>query len=402
MILRYHAESKEWTHEAKAEIKISFGFNKISIPAASSTFHPNSQSFSFQNKQGNIGPLVGIMTSMKKNMSLTGNGALFKALQVEMLNWNGMVVVFPPETLIKNGLTGVVFLPAEQKWISVKTPLPHLVFNRVPFREAEQRPAFKDAVNYLSALGIPFFNPAFINKNKLYSLFTRHQKLRGLMPESIPVKSMIQLAAFLEKHKGIYLKPASSSKGIGIFRIRQKDSKIEFESHSHRHLYPGLKEFWRVKSKQLLKYEYIAQKEIIPSAIEGKRFDFRVHAHDGSEGYEVTGIGIRQSKKQDLTTHLPNGGIILPYIKVKNSRHDQFFDWAVKEIGQLLTEELGYFGEFSLDAGITETGDYVIYEVNSKPMSFDEPQIEEKRITALVDLFFRKTGFGPNYDSSSP
>ena len=84
---------------------------------------------------------------------------------------------------------------------------------------------------------------------------------------------------------------------------------------------------------------------------------------------------------------------MLPYIKVKTDRHDQFFDWAVKEIGQLLTEELGYFGEFSLDAGITEKGNYVIYEVNSKPMSFDEPKIEEKRISALVDLFFRKTGF---------
>ena len=394
MMLRYNAESKTWTHEAKAGEIVSFGFNKISIPAASSdTLPENNQQFSLKNKLGNIGPLVGIMTSMSKNMSLSGNGPLFQALQAEMVNRNGLIVVFPPETIVKDGLTGVVFLPSAQKWIPVKTPLPHLVFNRVPFRKAEQQPAFKDALNYLSALGIPFFNPGFINKNKLYSLFSRHPQLRKLMPESIAVKSMIQLAAFLDKHEGIYLKPASSSKGIGIFRLRQKDGEIEFESHSHRHLYPGLKEFWRVKSRQLLKYEYIAQKEIMPTAIDGKRFDFRVHAHDGPGGYEVTGIGIRQSQKQDLTTHLPNGGTMLPYIKVKNDKHDRFFDWVVKEIGQLLTEELGYFGEFSLDAGITEKGHYAIYEVNSKPMSFDEPKIEEKRISALVDLFFRKTGF---------
>ncbi|MBS8262928.1 hypothetical protein DYI25_00595 [Mesobacillus boroniphilus] len=394
MILRYNAETKTWTHEAKAGDIFSFGFNKISIPAASSgTLPENSQQFLLKNKQGNIGPLVGIMTSMSKNMSLSGNGSLFQALQDEILKRKGLIVVFPPETIVKDGLTGVVFLPAAQKWIPVKTPLPHLVFNRVPFRKAEQQPAFKDAANYLSALGIPFFNPGFINKNKLYSLFTRHPQLRKLMPESIAVKSMIQLAAFLDKHEGIYLKPASSSKGIGIFRLRQKNGQIEFESHSHRQLYPGIKEFWKVKSRQLIRYEYIAQKEVMPTAIDGKRFDFRVHAHDGPDGYEVTGIGIRQSREQDLTTHLPNGGIMLPYIKVKNDRHDQFFDWAVKEIGQLLTEELGYFGEFSLDAGITEKGHYVIYEVNSKPMSFDEPQIEEKRISALVDIFFRKTGF---------
>ncbi|WP_102261731.1 YheC/YheD family endospore coat-associated protein [Mesobacillus jeotgali] len=394
MILRYNAESREWTHEAKAGEKFSFGFNRIIVPAASSEIIPeNSKQFVLKIKQENIGPLVGIMTSMRKNMSLSGNGSLFQALQTEMLNRNGLIVVFPPETIVKDGLTGFVFLPDARKWIPVRTPLPHLVFNRVPFRKAEQQPAFKDAVNYLNALGIPFFNPAFINKNKLYSLFARHPQLRKLMPESIAVKSMIQLAAFLDKHEGIYLKPASSSKGIGIFRLRQKNGQIEFESHSHRHLYPGIKEFWKVKSRQLLRYEYIAQKEVTPTAIDGKRFDFRVHAHDGPDGYEVTGIGIRQSQKQDLTTHLPNGGIMLPYINVRNDRHDRFFDWAVKEIGQLLTEELGYFGEFSLDAGITEKGHYVIYEVNSKPMSFDEPKIEEKRISALVDLFFRKSGF---------
>jgi hypothetical protein len=394
MILRYNPESRTWTHEAKAGGILSFGFNKISVPAAETeTLHENSQLFILKNMHGNFGPLVGIMTSMSKDMSLSGNGSLFQALQTEMLKRNGLIVVFPPETVVKDGLTGVVFLPDAHKWIPVKTPLPHLVFNRVPFRKAEQQPAFRDAANYLSALGIPFFNPGFINKNRLYSLFARHPQLKKLMPESIQVRSMIQLAAFLEKHNGIYLKPASSSKGIGIFRLRQKNGQIEFESHSHRHLYPSLKEFWKAKTRQLLKYEYIAQKEVLPSAIDGKRFDFRVHAHDGRTGYEVTGIGIRQSRKQDLTTHLPNGGIMLPYITVKNERHDRFFDWAVKEIGQLLTEELGYFGEFSIDAGITEKGNYVIYEVNSKPMSFDEPQIEEKRITALVDLFFRKAGF---------
>ncbi|MBT2678059.1 YheC/YheD family protein [Bacillus sp. ISL-35] len=394
MKLRYHTESKEWTHEAKAGGSISFGFNKIQIRSTPSSSVPQqTYPFTLKNKQGNCGPLVGIMTSMSKEMALAGNGALFKSLQEVLVKRNGMVVVFPPETVVKDGLTGVTFLPEANKWIPVKTPLPHLVFNRVPFRKAEQQQPFKDAVDYFSALGIPFFNPAFINKNKLYSIFARHDQLRKLMPESICVKTMIQLAAFLEKHQGIYLKPASSSKGIGIFRLRQRNGQIELESHSQRQVYPGMKEFWKAKYRQLLKHDYIAQKEIKPAAIGGKRFDFRVHAHDGLDGYEVTGIGIRQSEKLDLTTHVPNGGIVLPYIHVKNPRHDAFFAWAVKEIGHLLTEELGYFGEFSLDAGLTVEGDYAIFEVNSKPMSFDESQIEEKRIIALVDLFFRKSGF---------
>ncbi|WP_423409591.1 YheC/YheD family protein [Heyndrickxia sp. MSNUG] len=394
MILRFNSESKEWTHEARAEENISFGFNKMKVPASSGSLPENSHRFLLNNLNGNAGPLIGIMTAMSKKLALSGNGPLFHALQAEVSSRNGMVVIFPSETLAKDAITGVTYLPDQQKWIPIKTPLPHLVFNRIPFRHAEQQPAFTDAVKYLSALGIPFFNPAFINKNKLYSLFSRHSQLRDLMPESIAIKSMIQLAAFLEKHPGLYLKPASSSKGIGIFRIREcSGGKIEFLSHSYQHIYPSMKEFWKVKGRQLIKHEYIAQKEISAAAIDGKRFDFRVHAHDGPEGYEVTGIGIRQSQKQDLTTHLPNGGVILPYMNLRNEKHDQFFSWAVKQIGQLLTDELGYFGEFSLDAGISESGEYVIYEVNSKPMSFDEPHIEQKRITALVNLFFRKTSF---------
>jgi hypothetical protein len=395
MILRYHSESKVWTHEARAEDEISFGFNKIKLPAASpnTTLPENCHRFPISNKNGHAGPIIGIMTAMSKQLSLTGNGSLFRSLQTEVMKKNGLMVVFSPETLMKDCITGLTLLPDKKRWVQIKTPLPNLVFNRVPFRKAEELPAFKDAVNYFAALGIPFFNPSFINKNKLYSLFSRHPFLSKLMPESIKVKSMIQLAAFLENYRGIYLKPASSSKGIGIFRLREREGGIEFLSHSHYHIYPSMKDFWKVKARQLLKHEYIAQKEIRPASVDGKRFDFRVHAHDGPDGYMVTGIGIRQSHKQDLTTHLPNGGILLPYVKFRNDRHDQFFAEAVREIGELLTKELGYFGEFSMDAGLSENGEYVIFEVNSKPMSFDEPHIEEKRITALTDLFFRKSGF---------
>jgi hypothetical protein len=394
MMLRYNAEIKAWTHEAKADQEISFGFNKIEIlPSSSSHLRENCHQFILKNKKGNAGPIIGIMTAMSKKMALSGNGPLFQAIQSEVIKRDGMIVVFTPETLLKDFISGLTFSSEQQKWIPVKTPLPHVVYNRVPFRKTEQLPAFIDAVRYFSALEIPFFNPAFINKNKLYSLFKRHSQLRYLMPESIAVKSMIQLASFLDEHRGIYLKPASSSKGIGIFRLRIKNGQIEFVSHSHQHIYPSMKEFWKVKSRQLLKHEYIAQKEIKPSVLDGKRFDFRVHAHDSADGYKVTGIGIRQSNKQDLTTHLPNGGVMLPYVTVRNEKHDQFFARIVKEIGSLLTEELGYFGEFSLDAGISDKGEYIIYEVNSKPMSFDEPHIEAKRIFALTDLFFRKSGY---------
>ena len=62
-----------------------------------------------------------------------------------------------------------------------------------------------------------------------------------------------------------------------------------------------------------------------------------------------------------------------------------------EQTGKALSEQFGYFGEFSIDAGISQSGNYYIYEVNSKPMSFDENEIEERKISQLCRLFFQLT-----------
>ena len=55
--------------------------------------------------------------------------------------------------------------------------------------------------------------------------------------------------------------------------------------------------------------------------------------------------------------------------------------------GIVLTKEWGFIGEFSIDLGESETGDLFIYEVNSKPMQFDEADIEANRLFQLKQLF---------------
>lgn len=392
MILQYVPSLKEWLYEAEADQMVSFGFNHIQLPPVQH-LEEDSHSFTFKYRNGNAGPLIGIMAGMDKRMNLIGNGLLFQDLQAEVVKRNGMIVVFPPETLGKDGITGVTFLPDLDKWIPIKTPLPHIVYNRIPFRKSERHPAFTEAIDYLTALDIPVFNPAFLDKYQTFRLFSADTELCELMPDTILLSSVDKLYNFILKHQRIYLKPASSSRGNGIFRLRFENGQLEFTSHVSKLMYPNLEAFWEEHSRTLMARPYIAQKEVFPSKIKGNRFDFRVHAHDGSNGYEVTGIGVRQAQKQDLTTHLPNGGMLLPYDHFRSVRHDRFFAQIVPRIGKVLSSHLGYFGEFSLDAGVTEDGSYVIYEVNSKPMVFDEVHIEKKRVSAIADLFFRKSGF---------
>lgn len=381
--LWYQRESKE---------RVSFGKNKAPLP----NFNEGKDLFSFDLNvvNGHVGPLIGIMASLSKNGAVLGNIPLFKMLQREAIKRGGVSVVFAPEEIKNERVSGFIYIPKSESWYPVITPLPDVVYNRVPLRKTEESTAFIQATRLFEEWNIPFFNPSFIDKSTLFKLGSNHPFLKPLMPDTIVVNEQDFLQDFLQKHHGVYLKPTLSSRGNGIFLIRsQPDGGVKFKSHNQEINYPSFSDFWSDKNNLILKRRYIAQVEITPAKLDGHRFDFRIHAHDSLDGYQITGIGVRQSQKQNLTTHVPNGGVLIPYERVQTKEHDQFFRKLVKNVGHMLTKELGYFGEFSIDAGLTESGKYILYEVNSKPMAFDEKKIEEERIQQMVGLLFRKANY---------
>ncbi len=209
------------------------------------------------------------------------------------------------------------------------------------------------------------------------------------MPKTILVEDKEMLRNFLDKYEQIYLKPANSAKGKGIFKIRKNAATIVVTEYSRKLFFPSLEAFWTEYESTFLKKNYIAQEEITPLLYEGNRFDFRILAHFDGQSYQVSGVGVRQSGKQNVTTHVPNGGRILDFNEVKRPGDEQFIEKIVNLCGEILSQQLGFFGEFSIDAGLTDKREYVIYEINSKPMSFDEEHIEKERIDSLMALFYQ-------------
>ena len=64
--------------------------------------------------------------------------------------------------------------------------------------------------------------------------------------------------------------------------------------------------------------------------------------------------------------------------------------------GEQLQTSFGMIGEFSVDLGINKkNGELVIFEINAKPMRFDEKDIEEKRLNSLADTFFHFSALTP-------
>ncbi|MEH7417744.1 YheC/YheD family protein [Neobacillus drentensis] len=335
-------------------------------------------------------PLIGILTARKSDGTIAGNGPLFIEIQKKLISLNGISFVFIPEEVETDHISGYCYSPEERRWKKESFPYPDLVYNRIPFRSSEKKEKSQWLFKHLQEKNIPFFNPCFIDKYELFQLLKKDRTLRDYLPETILVQKQHELLDFLKNFGGIYLKPTQSSKGKGIVRLRlDGPSGIQLKGINRLETYPSIAHFWEEWAEELFKKQYLAQEEIRPAEYEGKRFDFRILAHGNQDGYTLTGVGIRLSQEQEITTHIPLGGKLLPYQLVQSNEHDEFIQTIISTIGKSLSSHLGYFGEFTIDAGLSKTGRYYIYEVNSKPMSFDEADIEEKKIENLCRLFLQ-------------
>jgi hypothetical protein len=391
MKIYYDRKSESWYHIG-TKANITMGGEKQIIEQNQAGLGDTCFDIRVRNNHG--GPLIGIMAARKSDGSMAGNGHLFRELQKKLISLKGISFIFTPEGMQDGFIHGYIFLPDRLRWMRIKTPFPDLVYNRIPFRRVEQDDKYYAALATLKEKNIPFFNPCFINKYDLYQLFQHHPILQNFMPKTEIIRKSKDFQCFLENNQSAYLKPAQSAKGKGIYRVTQINQfEILLEGLSKQKIYPTLQSFWNEWETMLIEKNYIIQEEVHSDLLNGKRFDFRILAHAKDNEYQVTGIGIRQSQHQELTTHIPNGGKILSYELVRTKKHDQFIKTIVDHIGKTLSDKIGFFGEFSIDAGISLDGKYYIYEVNSKPMRFDEEEIEEKKISELCRLFLHLTNF---------
>jgi hypothetical protein len=107
---------------------------------------------------------------------------------------------------------------AEKGWLLYKFPLFDVVYNRIPNRNAENRPEVQKCFEHLKRENIPFFNPRYLDKWVVYNLLAKDRKLMGHLPKT-QLFSTAGLLEMLDKAGSVYLKPRSGSVGRGIMRI---------------------------------------------------------------------------------------------------------------------------------------------------------------------------------------
>ncbi|MFP3510747.1 YheC/YheD family protein [Peribacillus sp. SIMBA_075] len=391
MNIFYDIPSENWYHtEENAELfagvaveEISYKKDHLNQPLTPITVFP-----------GNRMLVVGILTASnpKKESGLGGNLTLFRDLSSFLLKHGILTFAFTGNALHSETLRGYVFSSISNKWIECKMPLPDIVYNRIPSRGYEASEEFQRLITHLKEYRMNLFNPCFLDKFVMFEALMEDGSLTNHLPPTMILRNSDCLDAFLETHRHIYLKPCKGSQGKGIYTIiKNHDDTLLFNSLKHSESFPDFTSFWETKKKDLLKRSYLAQQAISPKKLLGHRYDYRILVHYEKGFYKVTGKAVRMSQTQEITTHTPQGGKLFPYQNLQSRSLNLKLANIAQKCGEILSKKVGFLGEFSIDIGEDETGSLFIYEVNSKPMQFDEEEIEVNRLLHLKNLFIELT-----------
>lgn len=385
----YHIEKQEW-YQCEEENGLFIGAENTIISYVGSR-QEHSLPFSVTKSGERVGPLIGILTGSSKDNTFIGNLKDLKRVLSSIQAEGALGIVMTPNSLQQHSVECFTFYQPIQKWIKLRTPLPDVVYNRVPYRRMEKSKHFIDTVSFLRTKGIPFFNPSFFSKWTVYQILRKNELVSSFLPDTTLLKQKSDLEQMITKHQYLYIKSSTGHKGIGLYRIKKWKNLFIVETPNEKQSYTSLTSFWKKNEESFIQEEYLLQKAIQADTFKGKRYDLRLLCHYDESGYIISGIGVRVAGENEVTTHVPNGGSIIPYESVSSRFNEAILQQLVFEIGKELVEQTGEFiGEFSIDLGRSVDGEIYIYEINSKPMVFDEIYIREKGLENLTRLLIMK------------
>ncbi len=375
----YQSDTGAWVGERLSE-PYRFGSGRL-VPAASLP----DLTFPVRERAGRVGPLVGVLVSESSIPALlVGKKRWLETVVRSVHNAGGIAIVTTAAGVKENTVSGFVLVPASGRWIKASTPLPDVVYNRVKSRAEESDKRFQTAAARFDAGGIALINRSFFRKSDVYDALRADGRLWPHLLPTAPVRTADDVRAWLNRYSCVYVKKDDGAKGNGLFRLTVLPDRSVLCEH------PGGRK--RLRSLEALaplleSGGYIAQAAARTDTWNGQRYDLRVLAHWRRGRYTMTGVGVRLAARRALTTHVFHGGTILPYAEVEKRIDEASLAQLIALSGERLSERFGFVGEFSADIGVGPNYELYVYEMNAKPMSFDEPDIEKRRLERLNELF---------------
>jgi hypothetical protein len=382
--MKIYYQEEQWFHQSKSDI--TWGKGNSTLPLL-----PSPTSFYVEIKTQNLSikPLVGILAGDSSTKPFAGNEIAFQRIQLALQQTGGLSFVFTPDGLNNESTVGYIYDFSEQLWRRAVFPHPDVVYNRIPFRKLEGKTSFQNSKEQLQALSIPYFNECFFHKWETFQKFSENPMLLPYLPKTFKLADINSFKQMTDQFKQVYLKPCSGKKGKGIMLVeRNDDSTWNVETITRRTKSVSYIELLDEWLRPLLQKEYIIQQGISPLKWNGARFDYRVFVHrKNHKDFTISGIGVRQSQGQQVTTHVPAGGRIVSFSDLPFPEDESTLCDIGSLVGRTLLDHYQNVGEFSMDIGKNVNGELFLFEVNSKPMVFDEDVIRKQGLQHLLQLF---------------
>ncbi|USG64458.1 YheC/YheD family protein [Brevibacillus ruminantium] len=345
-----------------------------------------------------LGPIIGILT-VARGQQFLGNRENFKDIALAGKKLGALVYVFTPNGIDwkKKVVRGYLYDEQQNQWLETMLPIPHVVYNRIPSRKAEKRSDVQETLNQFDNLqNVTLFNRCFFEKHKLFHTLRAYSEVTPFLPDTLKLDTFNKFRQFCSQFRFVYLKPVLGKAGEGIMRLEyKKNSWVVLrlkEQKTVTRKFSTLDGAWKYVKEHIRNKPYIMQQGIHRAKYLGKPFDVRALVQKNGQGeWVVTGIGIRRSGSQNITTHVPRGGSIHSLETVLQeifSDEAEKLEAKIKEtaltIANALNQTIPGLAEMSMDLGLTKEGKLWLFEANAKPEKFDEPSIRRISLSNLI------------------
>lgn len=382
--ISYDFEAKKWVHGHKNQ---SFQLGSDHIAYA---FKTHGLSYKIGQSANRIGPLIGILTSKRNTGPFIGNKKTFIRIQEKIRKLGGLAFVFTAEGCTSLDIIGYMYIPSLKQWVEVRMPYPDVVYNRIPYRKDERKQGNQQIIHQLTKLKIAVFNSHFFSKWDIYQLLQKNENLKSYLPLSFIVSSEDIFKKYLHSLQTVMIKSNTSSQGKNIYKVSTQQGLYICKDNHESKTFKSFNNLCTHIFGNKPHHHYIIQEYVPLNQFEDAPYDFRVIAYYIHSKWKIAGIGVRVAGKTSVTTHVPHGGKILSLNQLQQSVDRREIEKIIIESGQQLRSEYGNVKEFSADIGRTDKNEYYLFELNSKPMIFDEQNIQNQADTFLITSLFEE------------